>query len=98
VATFGRLVSYSNISGEPETAPDAGWLRARCIGYAGFSAGQLSGRDPAAMRPVLEEAVRLVGSGEIDPGVTGVYPLERAADAHRVFENRAASGKLILAI
>ena len=50
------------------------------------------------LRPVLEEAVRLAGSGEIDPGVTGVYPLERAAGAHRVFENRAASGKLILAI
>jgi NADPH:quinone reductase-like Zn-dependent oxidoreductase len=50
------------------------------------------------MRPVLEEAVRLVGSGAIDPGVTGVYPLERAADAHRVFENRAASGKLILSL
>ena len=47
---------------------------------------------------MLEEAVRLAGSGEIDPGVTGVYPLERAAGAHRVFENRAASGKLILAI
>jgi NADPH:quinone reductase len=98
VATFGRLVSYSNISAEPETAPDAEWLRARCIGYAGFSAGQLSGRDPAAMRPVLEEAVRLVDSGELDPCLTAVYPLEAAADAHRVFENRAASGKLILAI
>ena len=45
-----------------------------------------------------EVLVQLVGSGEIDPGVTGVYPLERAADAHRVFENRAATGKLILAI
>jgi hypothetical protein len=28
----------------------------------------------------------------------GAYPLERAAGAHRVFENRAASGTLILAI
>jgi NADPH2:quinone reductase len=98
VATFGRLVTYSNISGEPETAPDAEWLRARCIGYAGFSAGQLSGRDPGAMRPVLEEAVRLVSAGDIDLGVTGVYPLEQAVDAHRVFENRAARGKLILAV
>jgi len=33
---------------------------------------------------MLEEAVRLVGSGEIDPGVTGVYPLGRAAGEHRV--------------
>ena len=60
VASFGRLVSYSNISGEPETAPDAGWLRARCIGYIGFSAGQLSGREPGVLRPALEEAVALV--------------------------------------
>ncbi len=98
VAAFGRLVTYSNISGEAEAAPDAEWLRARCIAYVGFSAGQLSGRDPAAMRPVLEEAVRLVGGGDVDPGISGVYPLDRAADAHRVFEDRAARGKLILAV
>jgi NADPH2:quinone reductase len=98
VAPFGRLVTYSNISGEPETAPDAEWLRARCIGYVGFSAGQLSGRDPGAMRPVLDEAARLVATGDLDPGITGVYPLEQAADAHRVFEDRAARGKLILAV
>jgi NADPH2:quinone reductase len=98
LAAFGRLVTYSNISAEPETAPGAEWLRARCIGHIGFSAGQLSGRDPAVMRPVLEEAAALVGSGEVDPGVTAVYPLDRAADAHRVFEDRAASGKLILAV
>jgi NADPH:quinone reductase len=98
VAPFGRLVAYSNISGEPETAPDAEWLRARCIGYAGFSAGQLSGRDPAVMRPVLEEAVRLAAAGQVDLGLTGVYSLDQAAQAHRVFEDRAARGKLVLAI
>jgi NADPH2:quinone reductase len=98
LAAFGRLVSYSNISGEPETAPDAEWLRARCVGYAGFSAGQLSGRDPAAMRPALEEAVRLVASGGLDLAVTGVYPLQQAAEAHRVFAGRAARGKLVLSV
>jgi NADPH2:quinone reductase len=98
LAPFGRLVSYSNICGEPETAPDAEWLRARCVGYVGFSAGQLSGRAPGVMRPVLEEAVSLVASGAVDVGVTGVYPLEQAADAHRVFEDRAARGKLVLAL
>jgi len=98
VASFGRLVSYSNISGEPETAPDAGWLRARCIGYIGFSAGQLSGREPGVLRPALTEAVRLVAAGEVDLGVTGVYPLDQAAQAHRVFEDRAAHGKLVLAV
>ncbi len=98
LATFGRLVSYSNICGEPETVPDSEWMRARCVGYAGFSAGQLSGRDPAAMRPALEEAARLVAAGGLDLGVTGVYPLERAAEAHRVFADRAARGKLVLSV
>jgi hypothetical protein len=50
------------------------------------------------MRSVLEKAVQLTGSGETDQGVTGSTPLERAADAHRVFENRAAAGKLVLAV
>jgi hypothetical protein len=30
--------------------------------------------------------------------VSEVFPLEHAADAHRVFERRAALGKLILAV
>jgi hypothetical protein len=30
--------------------------------------------------------------------MTRVYPLQRAVDAHPAFENRAASGKLILAL
>jgi NADPH:quinone reductase-like Zn-dependent oxidoreductase len=30
--------------------------------------------------------------------VTSVFPLEQAAEAHRVFERRAAVGKFILAV
>ncbi len=41
LAPFGRLVTYSNISREPEAVPDATWMRARCVGYLGFSGGQL---------------------------------------------------------
>lgn len=98
LAPFGRLVSYSNISAEPEQAPGDDWLRARCVGHIGFSAGQLSAHSPELLRPVLAEAVSLVASGAIDPGITEVFPLDRAADAHRVFERRTARGKLVLAL
>jgi NADPH2:quinone reductase len=98
LAPFGRLVTYSNISREPEVVPDANWMRARCVGYCGFSGGQLPLRDPGLVRPSLLEAAELVGSGAVEMPVTSVFPLEQAADAHRLFERRAAVGKLILAV
>jgi len=98
LAPFGRLVTYSNISREPEVAPDAGWMRARCVGYAGFSGGQLPQRAPELVRPSLLEAAELISAGVIDIGVSAVFPLERAADAHRLFERRSAVGKLILEV
>lgn len=98
LAPFGRLVTYSNISREPEVVPDAGWMRARCVGYLGFSGGQLPLRDPALVRPSLLESTELVASGAITISVTAVFPLEQAAEAHRVFEHRAAVGKYILAL
>jgi NADPH2:quinone reductase len=98
LAPFGRLVTYSNISREPEVVPDANWMRARCVGYAGYSGGQLPLRAPELIRPSLLEATDLVSQGIVDIGVSAVFPLERAADAHRLFERRAAVGKLILAV
>lgn len=98
LAPFGRLVSYSNISAEPEVAPDAEWLRARCVGYLGFSGGQLSARAPGLQRSAMEEAVELVASGAIDLGVSAVFGVQEVADAHRVFEARAARGKLVIAL
>jgi NADPH2:quinone reductase len=98
LAPFGRLVTYSNISREPEVVPDAAWMRARCVGYLGFSGGQLPLRDPASVRPSLQEAAGLVSSGAVEVRVTEVYPLDQAARAHQVFERRAAVGKFILAV
>ena len=98
LAPFGRLVTYSNISREPEVVPDAAWMRARCVGYLGFSGGQLPLRDPSLVRPSLLEAAELISSGAVEVRVTEVFPLEQAAQAHQVFERRAAVGKFILAV
>ncbi len=98
LASFGRLVSYSNISRQPEPLPDAEWLRARCVACIGVSVGQLTARSPGAMRPFHDEAVRLVRDGVVDLAVTDVLPLEEAATAHRLFAERKAQGKLVLAV
>jgi len=98
LAPFGRLVTYSNISREPEVVPGATWTRARCVGYLGFSGGQLPLRAPGLVRPSLLEAAALISSGVIEVRVTSVFPLEQASEAHRMFERRAAVGKFILAV
>jgi NADPH2:quinone reductase len=98
LAPFGRLVNYSNISRAPEVVPEATWMRARCVGYLGFSGGQLPRRDPSLVRPSLLESAELVASGAVEVRVTSVFPLDQAAEAHRVFERRAAVGKLVLAV
>jgi NADPH2:quinone reductase len=96
LAPFGRLVTYSNVSREPEPLPDAEWLRARCLACAGISVGQLSGRRPELVRKWLEEAVRLVQQGALEVGVTDVLTLEEAAAAHRLYAERRVRGKLVL--
>lgn len=98
LAPFGRLIAYSNISREPEVVPGAEWMRARCVGYAGFSAGQLPQRAPELIRPSLLEATELVRSGVVQIAVTSVFPLEQAVEAHRMFARRSALGKFILAV
>jgi hypothetical protein len=56
-------------------------MRARCVGYLGFSGGQLPLRDPGLVRPSLLEATGLISSGAIEVHVTSVFPLEQAAAA-----------------
>lgn len=52
-------------------------------------------KDPAALRADLTRLVGLLADGSLTPRVR-TLPLARAADAHRLLENRQASGKLVL--
>ena len=44
----------------------------------------------------IEHVVGLVAEGKLQPVVHEVYPLEEAAEAHHVLEERRQYGKLIL--
>jgi NADPH:quinone reductase-like Zn-dependent oxidoreductase len=46
----------------------------------------------------LEEIGRMVDSGALDVRITDVFPLERAADAHRRLERGGVRGKLVLEV
>jgi NADPH2:quinone reductase len=98
LADFGRLVHFGNASLEPEVVPPAVDLRARALGYIGYSGGQHAVRNMEEVRKTWVEGVELVGSGVVSLDVTATFPLEQAADAHRLLESGTATGKIVLTL
>ncbi|MBZ4318398.1 quinone oxidoreductase family protein [Streptomyces huiliensis] len=98
LAPFGRLVSYGNASaaepwrlGQPELFPGA-------VSVAGFSILTLAATAPDALREIAARAFRAVAEGVVHLPVTAEFPLAEAAEAHRLVETRATTGKLLLRV
>jgi NADPH2:quinone reductase len=98
LADFGRLVHFGNASHEPEVVPPADRLRARGLGYVGYSGGQHGVRDPDTVRASWFEAVELVAAGQVRIEVSEVFALEEAARAHELLEGGDTVGKLVLVV
>jgi NADPH:quinone reductase len=98
LAPFGRLVHFGNASLDTEVVPDATWLRAKCVGYVGYSGGQHAGLDFETVSRSWRQAVDLVASGAVRIDVTRVFPLEAAAEAHRAIEAGEVVGKVVLEV
>jgi NADPH:quinone reductase len=75
---------------------DPAFLVGRNISVLGFYFGRLLARDPELVAPALREVVELWRSGAVRPLVGAEFPLERAADAHRLIESRQSHGKVVL--
>jgi NADPH2:quinone reductase len=72
------------------------WLVGRNIGVHGFYLGRLAGRDPELVRRAAGDVLRLWEGGAVRPVVGAEYPLEEAAEAHRLIEERRSTGKVVL--
>lgn len=95
VAPGGRVCAYGAPAGgfavlEPASA------RARGIAVTGIGALQAAG--PQARRAHLLAALDAVAANRVTPLVGQAFPLDRAADAHRAVEDRAAVGKTLLTL
>lgn len=51
-----------------------------------------------ANRAAMNKLVELAGAGRVDPVVWKTLPLEQAAEAHRLMDERRHSGKIVLAV
>lgn len=95
---FGRLVSFGNAgSDEPwRIGPEDTYPRA--LSVSGFSILGMAAQEPQRLREIAEAAFRTVTEGAVELPVSAEFPLEAAAEAHRLVESRKSTGKLLLRV
>ena len=76
---------------------DPALLVGRNISVHGFYLGRLMALKPELVRTAIDELLPLWQEGAIRPVVGAEFPLAEAADAHRLIESRASTGKVVLA-
>jgi NADPH:quinone reductase len=94
LATFGRLVVFGAASGEQSKMYPSS-LMARNQSVIGFFLPQIM-RKPELLLPSLVELLTYLGEGKLKLTIGGVFPLEDAANVHRLLQSRKTTGKLIL--
>ncbi|MDF9814809.1 zinc-binding dehydrogenase [Streptomyces sp. SPB162] len=98
LALFGRLVSFGNAGGGAPWQVGQPELYPRGLSVAGFSILTLAENDPQTLRAIADRSFRLVAGGEVELPITAEFPLEEAAEAHRLMDTRATTGKLLLRV
>ena len=101
LAPFGRIIVYGMASREPLQFDQESILK---FFYSPsynqsihvFNLGLWFGLQPAASVSALQDLIGFATSGQIKVPVSQKLPLSRAAEAHRMIENRSTTGKIIL--
>jgi NADPH:quinone reductase len=96
LAPLGQIVIYGalNIQSFQVGVSELLGLIFKNQSLTGFAFVPLLG--PATLRVALADLFDLRVKGELAVTISGRYPLDRAADAHRALEGRSTTGKLVL--
>ena len=92
---LGTLIAIGFAAGMWEPLNPA-LLVGRNVGVQGFYLGRLMAHRPDVVREAAVELVQLWADGAVRPVVGTELPLERAADGHRLIEERRHHGKVVL--
>ena len=95
LAPLGALVAIGYAGGWWEELSPA-LLVGRNIGIHGFYLGRLTEREPEVVRTAAGDLLRLWTEGAIRPVVGARFPLEQAAAAHTLIEERRHVAKVVL--
>lgn len=92
---LGTLVAIGFAGGAwPQLDPAL--LVGRNVAVRGFYLGRLMAHRPDVVREAIDELLPLWLDGAVRPLVGSELPLEDAAQAHRLIESRASTGKVVL--
>ena len=91
----GRLIAMGNASGSDDVEFGANelWLNSKAV--LGFNLAAFASQYPERVGEALARALDAVGRGTMRVRVSDRLPLARAADAHRLVDSGASTGKLI---
>ena len=93
---FGRLVMYGNASGAPDPMPPR-ILSEKGLSITGFVL-YTAVRIPALWQEAINQVVGWIGEEKLRITIHRVLPLEEVAEAHRLLESRASTGKIVLTV
>jgi len=95
LAPFGRLITFGELSEGPSSIPQGGlYTGNRAI--LGSSFGHYRRNRPDPVRKTMATVIDLLVSEKIEVSVDRCLPLEQAAQAHQLLEDRKALGKVVL--
>lgn len=94
IAWEGRFLVIGFAAGIPSIPLNLALLKSCQI--IGVFYGAMTARDPALSRAIGEELIDHVAKGELQPHVSGRYPLERASEALRALIDREVIGKVVV--
>ncbi len=94
LAPFGRLVAFGIASSE-QNSVRTGSLMKNSRAVIGFWINHLLAR-PELARASIERVLGAAERGELKTVIGGIYPLEEAAEVHRMMAGRRTIGKMLL--
>lgn len=95
-ATGGRIVNIAALEG-PQVNLNLGTIMAKRLTLTGSTLRPRSRAVKAAIAEALEREVwPAIAEGTIRPVIHATFPLDRAADAHRLMESSRHIGKIVL--
>jgi NADPH2:quinone reductase len=92
LAPYGELIYFGEASGPPDPV-DPDHLYNRCLKVGAFG---LYIDDPPTWGAARRNLLSWVEAGELQISISQRFPLSKAAEAHRLLESRATTGKMVL--